>query len=177
MSPRAPRCGAKACLRTCPIASGYSNLKTIGYFESWSPTRDTDERRCAWRIENVNNELLAHVNVAFALIAKDNRIAMMGPNDAELRGQTYFKKRQNRAFKVFIAVGGKAAGGEMFSNMATTRTGRAFIGSRVSSFLRLLGDALVVLSGSSANITHRSLTASQMLNISMSAGVPGFTQG
>ncbi|TEA17437.1 Acidic mammalian chitinase [Colletotrichum sidae] len=101
--------------------SGTSNKKTIAYYESWALRRPG----CEWRPEDIDVQLLTHVNYAFALVGADYRIAAMNEFDTGLYARTIALKDQNPSLKVSIAVGGWAASGPPFSNMARTQERRA----------------------------------------------------
>jgi len=113
-----------------PSCSGSSSTKrTIGYYESWASERGCDK----WLPEDIDPIAWTHVFYSFALIDGSHRIAAMNSYDADLYKRTTNLKKKNPALKVFIAVGGWAAGGKVFSDMARTAASRkAFIDSAIS---------------------------------------------
>jgi len=84
-------------------------------------------------------QLLTHINYAFALVGDDYRIAAMNEFDPGLYTRTVALKSQNPALKVSIAVGGWAASGPPFSNMARTQERRATFIQSVMDLLDTYG--------------------------------------
>ncbi|EAQ91551.1 hypothetical protein CHGG_03486 [Chaetomium globosum CBS 148.51] len=116
-------------------SGGTSDKKTIGYYESWSTTRPCD----AWYPEDLNVELLTHINFAFALVGPDNKIATANAYDIDLYRRTTNLKARNPRLRVYIAVGGWAAGTADFSRMASTAGGRSTFISSVLAFMKTYG--------------------------------------
>ncbi|KAG9258755.1 uncharacterized protein F5Z01DRAFT_217297 [Emericellopsis atlantica] len=106
---------------SCGETSGTSDAKTIGYWESWAYNRPD----CQSSPEDISAQHLTHINYAFALIREDHRIASMNSFDAALYPRVINLKQTNPSLKVFIAVGGWAASGPPWSNMARTAASRA----------------------------------------------------
>jgi len=98
------------------------------------------ERPCdVFPPEKINAKLWTHINFAFALVGNDNRIAAMNSYDAALYPRVTGLKAHNPALKVFIAVGGWAAGGASFSRMVATPASRATFISSALSFMKTYG--------------------------------------
>ncbi|KAL2753128.1 glycoside hydrolase family 18 protein, partial [Sodiomyces alcalophilus JCM 7366] len=127
-------CGAPS-RPSCGTGSGTSNKKTIAYYESWALNRPG----CEWRPEDIDVQLLTHINYAFALVGDDYRIAAMNPFDPALYTRTVNLKSQNPSLKVSIAVGGWAVSGPPFSNMARTQERRAVFIESVVDLLDTYG--------------------------------------
>lgn len=89
---------------SCSSNCGGSSVdsRTIGYYESWSTQRPCD----AWYPEDLNTDLLTHINFAFAMVGPDNRIAAANDYDVDLYTRTTNLKNKNPSLKVFISVGG-----------------------------------------------------------------------
>lgn len=119
--------------RSCSGSS--SDQRIIGYYESWSYQRPCD----AWTPEDISAGVWTHLNFAFALIGSDGKISQMNSFDAELYPRFTNLKSTNSGLKVFISVGGWAAGGAVFSNMVSTAATRStFIDSAIQ-FMRTYG--------------------------------------
>jgi GH18 family chitinase len=114
--------------RSCSGGSS-SSVRTIGYYESWSTERACD----VWQPETINPNLWTHLNYGFALIDSSMKISAMNSYDHTLWPKFTNLKSSNAALKCFIAVGGWAAGGAIFSEMVSTAANRAtFIASAIS---------------------------------------------
>lgn len=119
--------GVKKCDRSCAGAS--SDAELVGYYESWSYERVCD----AWAPENITAGAWTQLNYAFALIGDDYRISQMNTFDADLYPRFTNLKSSTSGLKVFISVGGWAAGGAIFSNMVSSSSSRStFIDSAIS---------------------------------------------
>jgi chitinase len=101
----------------------------MGYYESWAYGRVCD----AWAPSDIDATSWTHLNYAFALI--DNTtwgMAQMNSFDTELYPLFTGLKAQNPALKVYISVGGWAAGGAVFSQLTADASYRAtFIASAI----------------------------------------------
>ncbi|CZR66788.1 uncharacterized protein PAC_16689 [Phialocephala subalpina] len=126
-------CGT-GCVTGCttvdePSCSGSSSdQQLIGYYESWSYDRPCD----AWAPENITAGVWTQLNYAFALIGSDYTISQMNSFDAELYPRFTNLKSTTSGLKVFISVGGWAAGGAIFSDMVSSSSSRTtFIDSAI----------------------------------------------
>jgi GH18 family chitinase len=80
------------------------------------------ERPCnVWQPETIDTKLWIHINYAFALVGSDNHIPFINSYDADLYPRVIGLKAQNKALKVYIAVGGWAARGASFSSSRSPR--------------------------------------------------------
>ncbi|CZR61249.1 uncharacterized protein PAC_11145 [Phialocephala subalpina] len=102
-------------------AGSSSDAQLVGYYESWSYTRPCD----AWAPENITAGVWTQLNYAFALIGDDYKISQMNSFDAELYPRFTNLKSSTSGLKVFISVGGWAAGGKIFSDMVSSSSSRA----------------------------------------------------
>lgn len=83
------------------------------------------QRSDPWTPSDINNNLLTHLNLAYALIGADHRLAAMHDSNAQLYTSVVDLKSQNARLKVSLAVGGPVVDGVTFSNMARTEETRA----------------------------------------------------
>ena len=112
---------------------------SVGYYESWSYNRTCD----AWVPERIESGLWTHINFAFALIGPDHRIAQMNSFDTELYPRVTGIKASDPKLKVYISVGGWAAGGKTFSDMVATFESRsAFIESALAFMMLYVFDGI-----------------------------------
>lgn len=98
-----------------------------------------DRSGCEWRPEDINVQLLTHLNYAFGLIGDDHKLAAMHNFDPDLYARTVDLKSQNPRLKVSIAVGGWAVGGPPFSNMAKTKETRSIFIESVKDVMDTYG--------------------------------------
>ena len=117
--------------RSCGGSS--ADQRTIGYYESWSMERSCDK----WTPEDIDASLWTHINYAFALVGADNRISAMNSYDTNLYPRVTALKKRNSGLKVFIAVGGWAAGGAGFSRMVSSASSRATFIQSALAFIRV----------------------------------------
>ncbi|PYI28107.1 glycoside hydrolase, partial [Aspergillus indologenus CBS 114.80] len=114
-------------------SGGSASQRTIGYYESWANTRVCD----AWAPSDIDATKWTHLNYAFALIDSSTyQIAQMNDFDTKLYPEFTDLKSSNPALKVFISVGGWAAGGAIFSEMASTATNRAAFIASLQRFMK-----------------------------------------
>jgi hypothetical protein len=86
------------------------------------------------------------LNYAFALIGSDYTISQMNSFDAELYPRFTNLKPSTSGLKVFISVGGWAAGGKIFSDMVGSASKRAtFIASALKFMATFSFDGKITL--------------------------------
>ncbi|KAF2802907.1 glycoside hydrolase [Mytilinidion resinicola] len=104
---------------SCGGSSG--DQRTIGYYESWAMERSCDK----WTPEDIDASLWTRINYAFALVGSDNCISSMNSYNADLYPRVTALKKMNSGLKVYIAVGGEAAGGAGFSCIVSSASSKA----------------------------------------------------
>lgn len=107
----------------------------MAYYESWSYTLSCD----SWKPENIQASLWTHLNYAFALIDSDYRIASMNSYDPKLYARVTGLKTTSPGLKVYIAVGGWAAGGQVFSDMVSDGLKRSTFIESALAFMDTFG--------------------------------------